>query len=249
MKKTTNNPVFGGKEGSFAVLSANKGLELQRADNPDTPASTHGSFRRKGILRRLFSVKSKKPPKVKITLSAVLFYASFIIYDPSLYALLPLLAAACHEAGHIIALKLCNIHADQITICPLGVDIRVRGARSYAAELIVAGAGIAANLLLCAVFFPFAENSAAALFILSNLTLAALNILPVKPLDGGVFFAALLCLRYDFDKAERICSAASLLSLILLWLVTSYLLLFYFSAGSLSLMALTICMFAEGHLK
>ena len=53
-------------------------------------------------------------------------------------------------------------------------------------------------------------------FIASNVTLAVLNSLPIKSLDGGQIFEKIITWKYDVPTAEKAVGISSLISIILL---------------------------------
>ena len=115
-----------------------------------------------------------------------------------------LLAAALHEGGHLIALRLFRVPVEGLRLTAFGAVIHARGARrlSYGRELLVTLAGPAANLFLAP---PLAALSAhfawewGFLLAGANVLLGAYNLLPIPPLDGGR--ALYLAVAYCFGPA------------------------------------------------
>ena len=90
-----------------------------------------------------------------------------------------LAAVVLHEAAHVLALLACGVRPQKLCFGLNGAQLytRVPGRRQ---EALCALAGPAANLLLAALLLRVD-----AVFVLLNLLLAAFNLLPVEPLDGG----------------------------------------------------------------
>lgn len=93
-------------------------------------------------------------------------------------------AAAVHEAGHFLALRLLGTRALGLRIGVLGAVLETENSRlSYGGELAAVLAGPGANLLGAAVLTalgPGLETAAGACLVLG-----AFNLLPLRPLDGG----------------------------------------------------------------
>ena len=116
------------------------------------------------------------------------------------------MAAALHEAGHWIALRLLGAGVSALRFRLSGLEMVYPGRQlSYRAEACAALAGPGANLLCAGVLaavgrthpFPGLE-----LFLGCHLALAAFNLLPALPLDGGRAMSALLCGAFP-QRGER----------------------------------------------
>ncbi len=166
-------------------------------------------------------------PRIKISVPTLLFFASLFFPRPSLYTLLPLAAALLHECGHFLTILACGRRVHSVTVSPFGFDIRCeRGLYSYHSDLLVCLGGVGANLLAVLVCLPHTEYPAVLLFLVSNLLLAAVNLLPIETLDGGCALAAVLTPALAPERAARILRFLSLCGVFFLWLAAcDYLLL------------------------
>lgn len=182
----------------------------------------------------------KRHAAFSVSLPAVLAFAFWALAEGSAAAIVPITAALLHEAGHLLAMSLCGVPVDRINICVAGAEIRGRhtGAGKTAMTAVYL-AGPLVNLI-------FGAASAAAgwdIFALCSFALAAVNLLPVRTLDGGNALSVLLS---DFSWGERFVSVMSAVSVFLLWLVSVCLL--FLSDGNLSLLAFVVCVFTELYL-
>ena len=86
---------------------------------------------------------------------------------------------------------------------------------------------------------PLQQYEGGMLFAMVSLTLSAVNLLPVKGLDGGVVTEHLLERLYIPEKAERISCILSGIFAVLLWLTA---LRIQLRVGTnISLLALSVC--------
>lgn len=128
-----------------------------------------------------------------------------------------LLAIAVHEASHAVVSYAFGVRVFALELMPFGAVARVdRQGMQADAELCIAAAGPLASLLItgltaaCAELFPrmIAQTEA---FMTYNLVLAAVNLLPALPLDGGRIFRALLQKRVSMHAATVTACAFGLL--------------------------------------
>ena len=128
-----------------------------------------------------------------------------------------LTAVLLHELGHLLCARLMGI--------PLtGCSVRACGAlltfdfsqTSYRREgcvhLAGAGMGLCSAVLAAAVF-----GDSAAYFSGISVTLAAVNLLPVRGFDGGGVLHCLLSAFFSPETADRIGRTVSLLVVLFLW--------------------------------
>ena len=91
-------------------------------------------------------------------------------------------AAALHELGHLLVLRLLGARVRELRVSVFGAELVTSAARlSYPGEIAAVLAGPAVNLL-CALGLGGAHAWVAAG---AHLSLCLFNLLPVRPLDGG----------------------------------------------------------------
>lgn len=158
--------------------------------------------------------------------SALLTPALFLLLTDTpalLAALLP--AALLHELAHYAVLRLCGVRAARFTLTGLGASLYVPELHrlSYGAELLSAAAGPLMNLMLW-VLLSLTGREELTLFAGAQMVLGVLNLLPVRPMDGGRILwlaTAYLTEPYTADRVAAAVglAASSALLALCLWLV------------------------------
>lgn len=118
-----------------------------------------------------------------------------------------LLAAAIHEASHILVCKLFHAELQSFSLGLGGAELKA-AFRNDRQELICVAAGPLSNLLCVLLFFR------APYFAFFSLLLAIYNLLPLSSLDGGrLLFLLLPC---SFSVSETICRIVESIVVLLL---------------------------------
>lgn len=119
-------------------------------------------------------------------LGILLFFQGYI----SLFAIY-LFSLLWHEAGHLIAIKLCRLRVERCILLPFGGEIVMKQAFTIKPRqrlFIALGGPIATLFILFACFFisyPLIED-----IIKVNSFLLFINLIPIWPLDGGRIIVA-----------------------------------------------------------
>lgn len=120
-----------------------------------------------------------------------------------------LLVLALHESGHMLAAQAFGIEIEELQLLPFGCAAKAPGISfgNSRAEILTAAAGPGANLLAAAALLLIQEKQTS-LFLQSfckyHIGMAAVNLLPVLPMDGGRIFCAALSLIVGERRATGI---------------------------------------------
>lgn len=179
-------------------------------------------------------------------LAAAGLFLIFAVLPPARAAAV-LLATLTHEAAHVYAGFLFGARVKKITLMPFGISISMSAPRSYFEEIFVAAAGPAMNFSICAVILCGKLTAPCGDLFLFSLTFGALNLLPIRSLDGGAIFSAILSLFVSRDAAERVLDLTGAAVITALWLCGVY--IFFYGAENFTLLAFSACMFVYAVMK
>lgn len=130
-------------------------------------------------------------------------------------------AAAIHEAGHCLALRLLGVRITGLRVGVFGGALEAdTGRLSYGGELMAVLAGPLCNLLAALALSSRGEGMA---FIGANLVLGAFNLLPIRPLDGGRALYLLAAWLAGPSAGEQAARWAGVLAAVLLATVLIFL--------------------------
>jgi len=127
-----------------------------------------------------------------------------------------LLCAAIHEAAHLLALRLCRVPVYGVELGAGGAVMHT-GLSTYGRELLCAAAGPACSLLAAAITLRSHPS-----FAVLNGLLAAGNLLPIYPLDGGRMLRAALLLRLEPQRAAAVVRKTAGITLCLLMVLACW---------------------------
>lgn len=113
-----------------------------------------------------------------------------------------------HEMAHIKVARMFGVNVSEVELLPFGGVSRIGGevVSDPAKEVYVAAVGPATNLLLFGLGIALKNNGLwhndlGPFFLQCNLMVAAFNLLPALPLDGGRVYRAYLARRVGFRQA------------------------------------------------
>ncbi len=143
----------------------------------------------------------------KIHVSVFSFFAlvCFISAQGFIYSSLFLSCTLLHELSHILFMCLFGVKISKITVYPFGIDIQSDTSRiSYKKELIITLAGSASNLIFAfigCVFLQKHPSPTLLFFVMCNLFLGCMNLIPLSFFDGGKAIRLILYDCLDIDRA------------------------------------------------
>lgn len=147
----------------------------------------------------------------------------FLFFSLSPYwASLCISAVAIHELSHLSYALLSGRKTDMITLTLIGADIRFSREEDYLTEAFTAFSGILGGAVSGGLFIAASGITGVSyLYSLGTVSVmyAALNIFPVKMLDGGRTLSFLLSLFFGPEIEGKVMTAVSVITLIFLWLV------------------------------
>lgn len=121
-----------------------------------------------------------------------------------------------HETSHLVMLMLLGFRIRSVRLQPTGLCIRYDGLQSARAHMAAALAGPLGGVLYALTAARLSERFALEWLKLSadlSLLLSAFNLLPIQPLDGGRFFAALAASALGEERGQRLGRNLSLILL------------------------------------
>ena len=102
-----------------------------------------------------------------------------------------------HELAHIVIARVISIKVYEIELLPIGINAKYEKNISIPKELLISLAGPIASLL----FYKVLSNS---FFKSINFFIAIINLIPLKPFDGGRIINAIITLICNEQIAKKI---------------------------------------------
>lgn len=149
---------------------------------------------------------------IKINFSFLLLLTLALYLNKKNFLLL-IISAVIHELSHIVAMLLVKIPIREINVSAFDFEIK-KNIEDTNKTFFVLIAGPICNLLIFLLFFMFRStiffNDTFKIFVINNLFLFLLNILPIYSLDGGQILYYFLTKKLDIVKSNKILDVLSL---------------------------------------
>ena len=136
----------------------------------------------------------------------------FLLLDKTGMGAMCISAALLHELGHLIAMALFRVRLVRVRLRTLEIGIERQEARSLMSEMCIDLAGPAVNLLLAAAAYCCGSIGFSAV----NCALGLFELCPLPVLDGGQALSALCQRAFSLERAQKICAAVNLCTLLLI---------------------------------
>ena len=161
---------------------------------------------------------------VKITFLFAVFFAVAANFTGGKSILLSFLFSFIHEMIHLVFLHFAGLEKAHIVLLPAAVKIHCEGLNilSYKKTVLCTLSAPVFNILTGVVFLILRHYSplqGLEICAAINLILGIINMFPLEFLDGGRAIRAVLCTKYDENKAAYILKRLSVLSLIVLFVI------------------------------
>jgi stage IV sporulation protein FB len=169
------------------------------------------------------------PIRIHVTFVLLLFWFGFAATSRGespvravVFLLLLFACVALHELGHAAMAQRFGVRTGEIVLYPIGGIARLESIPQGTAELLIALAGPAVNVVLAALIagllvalgLPLVPASVAVLegsllhqLLAANMTLFLFNLIPAFPMDGGRVLRALLATRMTQERATTVAAA------------------------------------------
>jgi len=148
----------------------------------------------------------------------VLILVSKMLITGSFDSLIYIFAAILHECGHLVSMLAFGCRSCKIRFVGFGFEITSKSVYSYRNEIVIGAMGPITNLAFASLVgilqFSF-QNKSANNFIIANLVYAAINLMPIRPLDGYKIIYNWLCLSLEYNKARAIMKNIAIICLII----------------------------------
>jgi len=144
--------------------------------------------------------------KIHPTFPLVIFAGIFLEFFGML--IMVYIVAFLHEMAHIFVAGVLKVKVGAIEIMPFGITMRLESSyiKEPAKEIMISLAGPLSNFIMMAIAGSLLDTGLASkelleFFIMINISMMVLNLMPIIPLDGGRALRGTLTIKKGFVKA------------------------------------------------
>ena len=149
--------------------------------------------------------------KIRVSPSALLLLAFFVLFSSPVLLAALLLAALCHELGHYAVLHATGGSVKEINLTVLGAEMKVKSRTGYGKEFLITLAGPGVNLLAAWCMSLLGRQMPVLyLFAGGQAVLGGFNLLPMYPLDGGTMLWTAVAYFWEPYTADRVARSVGL---------------------------------------
>ena len=188
--------------------------------------------------------------KVSISPSIVIMILIYAASGKLNIIAIPIIAAAIHEAGHLLCASVLSIPLKRIKLNIFGAAIETDPLScTYLKEALLTLSGPLFNVLTAIIILAAIRGRlydapiSVRYFFVSSISLAFINMLPIDSFDGGRLLSCMLISKYSPNSVYKIIEYLSLLFVFILWSFSIYLLIK--TGSSLSLFIFSGVLFAH----
>lgn len=193
---------------------------------------------------------------IKIDLKIFLFFFLFLLTSQIEMYILLMVFAIIHELGHLIMGLILKFEPEEIKLTPAGLQIKFKvNSEEYnekarksnslnIKKALIALAGSMTNLIISstiAIISKFSVNTQHMyiyqIIIYANFLIAAFNLIPIYPMDGGRFLNEIMKILIGNKRAYKITYIVSKTTLIVLTALGSILILYIHNISIIIILA------------
>lgn len=193
---------------------------------------------------------------IKIDLKIFLFFFLFLLTSQIEMYILLMVFAIIHELGHLIMGLILKFEPEEIKLTPVGLQIKFKvNSEEYnekarksnslnIKKAFIALAGPMTNLIISstiAIISKFSVNTQHMyiyqIIIYANFLIAAFNLIPIYPMDGGRFLNEIMKILIGNKRAYKITYIVSKTTLIVLTALGSILILYIHNISIIIILA------------
>ena len=169
--------------------------------------------------------------QVKVDLQIFLFIIIFALtHQIEVYAWI-MLFAFIHELGHMLAGVLLKLKPKSLSLMPFGVSVNFEtyGYKKLIEKkkILIAISGPLTNLIICIItYFLNINQNTKEIIVYSNILIAAFNLIPLYPLDGGRILKGIIRLKCEEMKTDTYVNIISNVLMIILTVIASIIILY-----------------------